>query len=126
MVEHPPGFRQRRALNWLLAGSMYAFFYMARYNFVAVAARLADIFGWSNTQLGVITSTGALVYGCAVFLNGPLADRIGGRRAILIGAAGTAVFNLVFGLGHLLLAEPAVWTGEGKARAVATPAVLHY
>ena len=50
-------------------------------------------------------------YGCAVFLNGPLADRIGGKRAILIGAAGAAIFNLLFGLCHLLILKPAVVVG---------------
>ena len=99
----PDGFRQRRAINWLLAGSMYAFFYMARYNFTAINAYLADLFGWTNTELGVFDSAATLVYGARVFLNGPLADRIGGRRAILFGAVGTAIFNLLFGFGHLLL-----------------------
>src|SRR5438445_8255719 len=92
----PAGFRQRRAINWVLAGAMYAFFYMARYNFTAINAYLADLFGWTNTELGLFDSSATLVYGTAVFLNGPLADRIGGRRAILFGAAGTAVFNLIF------------------------------
>jgi len=32
-----------RAINWLLAGSMYAFFYMARYNFTAINAYLERV-----------------------------------------------------------------------------------
>ncbi len=123
-VVHPPGFRRRRTINWLLAGTMYAFFYMARYNFAAINARLADLFGWTNIQLGVISSTCSLVYGVSVFLNGPLADKIGGRRAILIGAAGSAVFNLLFGFSHLFLGQPAVWAGEDKARHVVTEAQI--
>ena len=122
----PDGFRQRRAINWLLAGAMYAFFYMARYNFTAINAYLADQFGWTNTELGYFDSSATLVYGCSVFLNGPLADRIGGRRAILFGAAGTALFNLLFGFGHLLLGKGAVWEGEGKLRHVVTPAVVNF
>ncbi len=125
-MDYPVGFRQRRTLNWLLAGSMYAFFYMARYNFTAINAHLADIFGWSNTDLGIFDSASTLVYGISVFLNGPLADRIGGRRAILFGAAGTAVFNLLFGFGHLFLAHAATWEGEGKARHVITPAEIQF
>ncbi len=120
------GFRRRRAINWVLAGSMYAFFYMARYNFTAINAYLADQFGWSNTQLGSFASVATLVYGCSVFLNGPLADRIGGRRAILFGAAGTAIFNLIFGFGHLLILHGAKWEGEGKARHVVEPALLNF
>jgi OPA family glycerol-3-phosphate transporter-like MFS transporter len=34
--------------------------------------------------------------------NGPLADRIGGRKAMLIGSIGTVVFNFFFGLGAYL------------------------
>ena len=117
-----PEFRRRRSRNWILAGTMYAFFYMARYNFSAVSARLADLFGWSNTELGIVSSVATLVYGLSVFLNGPLADRIGGRRAILIGAAGASVFNLLFGVGHLLLGRAAVWEGQGPARHVVSPA----
>src|SRR5947209_7455189 len=124
--ELPEGFRQRRAINWVLAGAMYAFFYMARYNFTAINAYLADLFGWSNTELGFFASATTLVYGTSVFLNGPLADRIGGRRAILIGAAGTALFNLLFGLGHLLVAHGARWQGEGKARHVVEPALINF
>jgi len=121
---HTAAFRRRRAQNWLLAGLMYALFYMARYNFAAVNARLAELFGWSNLQIGVISSTATLVYGLSVFLNGPLADRIGGRRAILIGAAGAAGFNLLFGSLHLYLNHAAAWTGEGSARHVAMQAQL--
>lgn len=121
---YPPAFRRRRAQNWLLAGLMYALFYMARYNFAAVNARLAELFGWSNLQIGVVSSTATLVYGLAVFLNGPLADRIGGRRAILIGAAGAAGFNVLFGSLHLYLDRAAVWTGEGAGRHVVEQAQL--
>jgi OPA family glycerol-3-phosphate transporter-like MFS transporter len=34
--------------------------------------------------------------------------------------------NFLFGLGTLLVEVPAVWTGEGKAATVITPAVLRY
>lgn len=121
-----PGYRQRRALNWVLAGTMYAFFYMARYNFTAINAHLADIFGWTNTELGIFDSASTLVYGTAVFLNGPIADRIGGRRAILFGAAGTALFNLIFGFSHLFIGHAAVWEGEGKLRHVVSPAEIQF
>ncbi|MHB8418747.1 MAG: MFS transporter [Myxococcales bacterium] len=121
---HDAAFRRRRAGNWLLAGLMYAVFYMARYNFAAVNARLAELFGWSNLQIGVVSSTATLVYGLAVFLNGPLADRIGGRRAILIGAAGAAGFNVLFGALHLFLDRAAVWKGDGAAHHLVLQAQL--
>lgn len=113
-------FRARRTQNWVFLGLMYAMFYMGRYNFSAVNALLAEKFGWSNTDLGQIISWGKITYGVSVFLNGPLADRIGGKKAILIGAAGACFFNLAFGMGSAFLITDAVW--EGKT--VVTPAVL--
>ena len=108
---HNPAFLARRVQNWVILGLMYGFFYMSRYNFSAVQAAVAEQFGWSYSDYGSIISAGLLTYGCAVFFNGPIADRIGGKRAILIGAAGAAVFNVLFGLCHLILLKPAVVSG---------------
>jgi sugar phosphate permease len=116
-----PSFKARRVQNWVFLGLMYAMFYMGRYNFSAVNAMLASTFGWTNADLGNITSAGKITYAFAVFLNGPFADRIGGKRAILIGAAGAALFNLLFGAGILLVDQPAVWSGKQ----LVSPATLH-
>ena len=113
-------FRARRTQNWVFLGLMYAMFYMGRYNFSAVNALLAQKFGWTNTDLGQIISWGKVTYGVSVFLNGPIADRIGGKKAILIGAVGACLFNLAFGLGSYFLVTDAVWNGK----VLVTPAVL--
>jgi MFS transporter, OPA family, glycerol-3-phosphate transporter len=107
MEDLAPGFRGRRIQNWVFLGLMYGFFYMSRYNFSAIAAQVSDNFGWTNKQYGTILFWGTLVYGFSVFVNGPLADRMGGKRAILLGSAGAALFNLAFGLCHVFLATPA-------------------
>ncbi len=117
-------FKARRAQNWVFLGLMYAMFYMGRYNLSAVNALLADKFGWTNTDLGNIISAGKITYGLSVFLNGPIADRIGGKKAILIGAAGAAVFNLVFGFLSFGLVTDAVWSADHKS--VLTPATLNW
>ncbi len=90
------GFRRRRVANWLPLGLMYAFLYMGRYN-LAVAK---DAFGqlMDNADFGLIFAAGTITYGCSFVINGPLTDRIGGKRAILIGGAGAAVANIVMGL----------------------------
>jgi OPA family glycerol-3-phosphate transporter-like MFS transporter len=119
-VEHPPGFRARRGQNWLFLGLMYGFFYMSRYNLSAIQQALKETFGWSHTQYADVATAGVLVYGCAVFLNGPLADKIGGKRAILIGSAGAALFNLLFGLCSIFVAHAAVVKGT----TVVTPTVF--
>ena len=116
-----PRFKTRRAQNWVFLGLMYAMFYMGRYNFAAVNPVLTGKFGWSNSDVGAIISAGKITYGVSVFLNGPLADKIGGKKAILIGAIGSAAFNLVFGFGYLFLGHDAV-IAAGK---VVTPATFN-
>ncbi len=96
---HAPEFRKRRALNWLTLGFTYAAMYMARYNFPFANKALSDQYGWDKADVGWIISTSTLIYGLSAFFNGPIADRIGGRKAMLIGASGAVVFNLMFGLG---------------------------
>lgn len=94
-----PGFNRRGIANWFVLGSTYAAMYMARYNISLANKSLSDEYGWSKTQIGAIISTATLVYGLSAMFNGPIADRIGGRKAMLIGATGAFVFNTLFGLG---------------------------
>ena len=119
-------FRRLRVINWLSLGFLYAFFYMTRYNYTAVSPILADILGWKNTELGVFETIMPLVYGLSVVLNGPFADRIGGKKAFLFGAVGVALMNFLFGLASLGIVSPAVWEGTGLARHVITPAGLSF
>ncbi len=119
-------FRRRRALNWMSLGLLYAFFYMTRYNYTAVAPLLADLLGWRNTELGVFETMMPLVYGLSVVLNGPLADRVGGKKAFLFGAVGVALMNFLFGASSLAVVSPAVWEGAGLARHVVVPATLKF
>ena len=121
-----PEFRRRRTQNWLVLGLLYAFFYMTRYNFAAVMADLSKTFGWTNTQLGVFETMMPLVYGLSVVLNGPICDRIGGKKAFLFGAVGVTIMNFLFGLCILLVQSPAVMVGQGHSAQVITPAVLHF
>lgn len=95
-------FRKRRALNWLTLGLTYSTMYMARYNLSFANKPLSDTFGWDKTQVGMIISAALSIYGLSAMFNGPIADKIGGRRSMLIGATGTLVFNFFFGLGGYL------------------------
>ncbi len=99
---HSPEFRRRRAVNWLTLGTTYATMYMARYNLSFANKSLSDTFGWDKTQIGAIISTMLTIYGFSALFNGPIADRIGGRKAMLIGVSGAIVCNLAFGLGAYL------------------------
>jgi len=92
-------FRRRRARNWFVLGLTYSAMYMGRYNLSFANKALSDTFGWDKTQIGAIITAALSIYGFSAIFNGPIADRIGGRKAMLIGASGTVVFNFLFGLG---------------------------
>lgn len=96
---HSKEFRQRRAVNWLTLGFTYSAMYMGRYNLSFANKSLSQTYGWDKTQIGAIITAALTIYGFSAIFNGPIADRIGGRRAMLIGATGTVVFNLLFGMG---------------------------
>lgn len=72
---------------------------MGRYNLSFANKALSSTYGWNKTQIGAIITAALSIYGFSAMFNGPIADKIGGRRAMLIGASGTVVFNLLFGLG---------------------------
>jgi OPA family glycerol-3-phosphate transporter-like MFS transporter len=93
-VGHTRDFLRRRTLNWLPLGLTYAFLYMGRYNMTV----LKNVHGITQRDFGNIDSWGSLVYGLSFLINGPLADRLGGRRTILISAAGALAANALIGV----------------------------
>jgi OPA family glycerol-3-phosphate transporter-like MFS transporter len=101
LEQHSRAFRFRRFLNWFPLGLTYATMYMGRYNFNIVKADIGRMYHLDIAQMGFIASLGFWTYGLSVALTGPLADRIGGRKAILYGALGAAVLNLAVGLMFL-------------------------
>lgn len=96
--QHSAAFRFRRLLNWLPMGLAYAFLYMGRYNLTVAKSALGDVM--SKDDFGTIFGLGALVYGFSFLVNGPLVDRFGGRRGMLIGTFGALLAN--FGMGLVL------------------------
>lgn len=100
--EYSEEFRRRRAINWLTLGFTYAAMYMGRYNLSFANKSLSDAYGWDKTEIGAIITAALTIYGLSALFNGPIADRIGGRKAMLIGSIGTVVFNFFFGLGAYL------------------------
>lgn len=101
---HSGAFRARRFWNWFPLGLTYATLYMGRYNFNLVKSDIGLRFHLDKAEMGLVATAGFWTYGLAVALNGPLADRIGGRAAILVGAAGASLLNLLIGL--FFLSEP--------------------
>jgi len=122
-VNHSADYRKRRVFNWLPLGMTYAFLYMGRYNIkvsqhafgdknllglqldsgacsAAGANAVADLCTplMTNQDFAFIFMVGTWVYGCSFIINGPLTDRLGGKFAILTGAGGAAVMNLLMGI----------------------------
>ncbi|MDQ6631157.1 MAG: MFS transporter [Verrucomicrobiota bacterium] len=95
--KYPQGFRPRRGLNWVVLGLMYASYYMCRYNFRFATPGMVQEFGFTKSQITDILGAWSLAYGTGQLVNGLLTDRIGGKAAMLIGATGTIILNLVFG-----------------------------
>ncbi len=96
--QHPPGYRRRRGQNWFLLGLTYASYYLCRYNLSPVAPELMRDLDFSRTQYGWINTGRDGAYAVGQMINGLFTDRIGGKLAMTIGAIGTIVMNLTFGL----------------------------
>lgn len=129
-VELEPGYVPRLVQNLLAIGILYALFYATRYNIAASMKQIMPWFGWSTGQMGFFETALPIIYGLSVFLNGPITDRIGGKKAFLWGAAGVVLANFIMGALSLLVVQKAdtVTTGEGlhAVMQVVTPAVFHY
>ena len=96
-IAYPPGFRARRGLNWATLGLLYTSFYMCRYNLSIANKSISQEFGFTRAEMGHIITTALFAYACGQIINGLLTDRLGGKRAMLIGATGTILMNLLFG-----------------------------
>ena len=90
-LKHTRKFMWRRFVNWFPLGMTYAFLYMGRYNLVVAKGALGDLM--TKEDFGIISGVGFTVYALALFFIGPLVDRVGGKRGILIGAIGSSLMN---------------------------------
>jgi OPA family glycerol-3-phosphate transporter-like MFS transporter len=126
-AELPPGFGARRGLNWSVVGLLYTSFYMCRYNLSIANKPLADEFGFSNSAMGDILSSQFYAYAIGQVVNGLITDRLGGRKALLIGAAGTVAANLAFGaasfVGQLWLFA-LLWGLNGWSQSFGAPGFI--
>lgn len=100
--------RWRASTFWVMLFG-YVGYYLCRGNLAAAFPLLEQEFGYSNTQLGMIAAFSEIAYAVGKFINGPLADKIGGRRIFLIGMAGAIFWNIIFSLSASLTAFIVVW-----------------
>ena len=124
---YPPGFRPRRGLNWFIIGLLYASYYTCRYNFRFATPGMVRDYGFSTFQITGMLSAWSLAYGTGQLVNGLLTDRIGGKTAMLIGAAGTIIINLIFGFASFagtFATFAAIWLFNGYMQSFGTPGMV--
>jgi OPA family glycerol-3-phosphate transporter-like MFS transporter len=101
-LRHSGRFMVRRFINWFPLGMTYAFLYMGRYNLTVSKNALGSLM--SIEDFGWIFGIGTFVYGVSFVVNGPLVDRIGGKKGIMIAAIGASAANILMGaLTYLVL-----------------------
>jgi OPA family glycerol-3-phosphate transporter-like MFS transporter len=117
-LRHESWFMTRRFINWFPLGMTYAFLYMGRYNLTVSKTALGSLM--SNQDFGWIFGIGTVVYGMSFIVNGPLVDKIGGKRGIIIAAVGASLANIVLGVLTYL-----VVTNQLKMRLVVAFSVIY-
>ncbi|MCK4305623.1 MAG: MFS transporter [Candidatus Eisenbacteria sp.] len=100
---HSSAFMRRRAFNWVPLGITYAFLYMGRYNLTVAKIAFGDLM--TKGDFGTIFAAGTITYAFSFVINGPMTDKIGGRKAMFISAIGAAIANALMGLFTFLRPE---------------------
>jgi len=130
VFRHDPGYRRRRGRNWFFLGLTYASYYLCRYNLSIIAPEMMRELGLSKAQLGGIGSARDGMYAIGQFVNGLFTDKLGGKRAMTIGAIGTILLNVAFGLmtwtsfGWLFFALMVIRGADGYAQAFGAPGMV--
>ncbi len=87
----------------------YIGYYLCRKNLSAAIPLISDTFGYSNSDLGLIALYSEFAYALGKFINGPLGDKIGGKKIFLIGMLGAMASNFLFSLGSNLIYFIIIW-----------------
>ncbi len=95
-LKHSRRYMVRRFINWFPLGMTYAFLYMGRYNLNVSKNALGALM--SKEDFGLIFAAGTWTYALSFLVNGPLVDKIGGKKGIIIAAVGASAANIVLGV----------------------------
>lgn len=114
MTSIPTESENKRLVRWrmstfwvMLVG--YIGYYICRKNLSAAFPLMSEAFGYSNSELGLIALYSEIAYAIGKFINGPLGDKIGGRKIFLIGMLGAIGSNFLFSMGSSLPYFIVVW-----------------
>ncbi len=117
-LKHGRWFMIRRFINWFPLGMTYAFLYMGRYNLNVSKNALGSLM--TKEEFGIIFAAGTVTYALSFLLNGPLVDKIGGKKGIIIAAVGSSVANILLGVLTYL-----VVTGQLHMKMVVAFSILY-
>lgn len=117
-LKHSRKFMIRRFINWFPLGMTYAFLYMARYNLNVSKNALGTMM--TKEDFGLIFGVGTFVYGLSFLVNGPLVDKIGGKKGIIIASLGSSIANVAMGVVTYLFVK-----GELQGNVVVTYSALY-
>ena len=109
----------------------YGGYYLCRSNFsVALPLIIEELAanGMSpddaKVALGTVASIGVFAYALGKFASGALADRLGGRRTFLVGAAGAIGFTVVFAIGGGIPLFTCAWLLNRLMQSMGWPGVV--
>lgn len=97
---HAGPFMFRRFLNWFPLGMSYAFLYMARYNLNVASNALGS--KMTIASFGTIFAAGTVTYGLSFLINGPLVDKMGSKKGMLLATVGACLANAAMGVATYL------------------------
>jgi OPA family glycerol-3-phosphate transporter-like MFS transporter len=117
-LKHGRWFMIRRFINWFPLGMTYAFLYMGRYNLNVSKNALGSLM--TKEEFGIIFAAGTITYALSFLINGPLVDKIGGKKGIIIAAVGSSVANILLGVLTYL-----VVTGQLQMKMVVAFSILY-
>jgi OPA family glycerol-3-phosphate transporter-like MFS transporter len=92
-LKHSKRFMWVRFLSWFPLGMTYGFLYFARYNLDTLAT--AEVI--TKAQKSQISGWGFFIYAVSLFVSGPLIDKIGGKKGMIMASLGAAIFNILMG-----------------------------
>lgn len=100
----------KQMIAFFSMASLYLFYYFCKYNFGVATKEIQDVFGLSSQSVGLIGTIFTLAYAAGQFINGFLGDRYGPKRIMLIGAIGSVIANVCFGLSGTLVFFVLFWS----------------
>ncbi len=95
-MRHGRWFMMRRFINWFPLGMTYSFLYMGRYNLAVSKNALGS--AMSKEGFGLIFAAGTITYAVSFLFNGPLVDKFGGKKGIIVAALGSSFANIALGV----------------------------